>query len=61
MDAIKYTAKAWYGLAMAAGADAANRRMRREGRSQWDAGDFVEAADTTAVMLARHPAYKLAA
>jgi hypothetical protein len=32
-----------YDLAMAAGADAANRRMRKAGRSKWSRGDFAAA------------------
>ena len=29
-----------YGLAMAAGKDAANRRMRAAGRNKWNEGDW---------------------
>jgi hypothetical protein len=32
-----------YSFAMAAGRDAANRRMRSQGRSAWDATDFAVA------------------
>jgi hypothetical protein len=33
-------------IASAAGADAANRRMRADGRDKWDDGDWDEAAAT---------------
>lgn len=37
-----------YKLAMAAGRDAANRRMRKAGRTKWTRGDYNEAARTFA-------------
>ena len=35
-----------YELAMAAGMDAANRRMRAAGRSKWNRGDYNEVGKT---------------
>ena len=35
-----------YQLAMAAGTDAANRRMRAAGRTKWNRADYSEAART---------------
>lgn len=45
--------KITYGVAMAAGQDAANRRMRKAGRTAWDATDYNFAARTVALLL-RH-------
>lgn len=38
-----YTKKELYRLAMAAGQDAANRRMKKEGRTEWSDEDYAEA------------------
>ena len=38
-------------LAVAAGTDAANRRMRAQGRTVWDEDDFSLAAETYARLM----------
>lgn len=43
--------KVTYGIAMAAGQDAANRQMKRDGRSKWNASDFDLAAEVTRKLL----------
>lgn len=47
MTAIKIT----YHLAMAAGQDAANRQMRKAGRTAWSEEDYNLAAATTGRLL----------
>ncbi len=44
-----------YTIASAAGADAANRRMRSEGRDTWDWEDFNLAVRTLNVLLDNQP------
>lgn len=41
-----YTAQELYRIAMAAGADEANRRMKREGRTTWNESDYAAACET---------------
>lgn len=40
-----------YALAMAAGRDAANRRMRAAGRSRWNLADYRYAANVAARLM----------
>lgn len=40
-------------IARAAGADAANKRMRSEGRTSWDEADYVLACKTTVDLMAK--------
>jgi hypothetical protein len=40
-----------YKLAMAAGWDAANRRMQKAGRTSWNRADYGHAADTVRKLL----------
>lgn len=40
-----------YKLAMAAGADAANRSMRKAGRTKWSKKDYQICCDTVARLL----------
>lgn len=40
-----------YAIAMAAGKDAANRQMKAEGRTAWNAADFDLAAEVTRKLL----------
>jgi hypothetical protein len=40
-----------YQVAMAAGQDAANKRMKAAGRTKWNQGDYAEAARVTSMLL----------
>lgn len=42
---------ATYKIAIAAGQDAGNRRMKAAGRSKWNRGDYAEAARVTRTLL----------
>lgn len=46
-----YISKDQYNLAMAAGQDAANQRMRRYGRNSWNKTDYALAARTSNKMM----------
>jgi len=46
-----------YKLAIAAAQDEANRRMRREGRTQWNREDWNTACDTFHKVVGEEPQY----